>query len=227
MSRLALLAAAVLAAAAAPTARAESLDVDLSRLGPPDPQVWTTVYFLNTGGTLTPADASKLASEARQRFAILSTELALALSSAVLQPASTTGYAGFAVDLEVASMPVHSDPVGVATAGYSNKVWPTDTQPGALLMPSIHVRKALPFSFEVGGRLIYLPSSNAYAAQGEAQRAVKEGVDWVADVAFRGAYTQLFGVKGWNLSATDLDLMVSRRWAIMGVTSLRPYLVAR
>jgi len=226
MRRLALFAAAVLAVAAAPAARAEPLDVDLSRLGAPDPQIWTTVY--QRAGTALPAsDAATLAAQSRQRFALLSTELAMALSSAVLQPASTTGYSGFAVDLEVASMAVHPDPVGVGTAGFSSSVWPTNTQPTNLFMPSVHLRKALPFSLELGGRLIYLSSSNAYAAQGEAKWAVNEGFEWVPDVAFRAAYTQLFGVKAWNLSTTDLDFMISRRWAIQGVTSLTPYLVAR
>jgi hypothetical protein len=225
MRRLALYVAAVLAVSAAPAARAEPLDVDLSRLGAPDPQVWSSIY----GSAVAPAGTSytQLAADARHRFAILSAEMGMALSSAVLQPASTTGYTGFAVDLEVASMAVHPDPVGVATAGFSSSVWPTNTQPTNLYMPSVHLRKALPFSFELGGRLIYLSSSNAYAAQGEAKWAVNEGFEFVPDVAFRAAYTQLFGVRAWNLSTTDLDFMISRRWAIQGVTSLTPYLVAR
>ncbi len=169
-----------------------------------------------------------LANGARQRFAILSTELGMALSSAILHPASTTGHSGFAIDLEVASMQVHSDPVGVTTTGYTNQVWPTEsTEPTQLFMPSIHVRKAFPWSIEVGGRLIYLATSNAYAAQGEAKWAINEGFEYVPDFAVRGAYTRLFGVPEWNLSATEVDLMVSKRWAILGVTSLTPYLAAR
>src|SRR5690349_1328603 len=101
MRRLALLAAAVLAVAAAPSARAEPLDVDLSRLGAPDPAVWGSVY---SGRGVAPGDVNALARGARQRFAILSTEMALALSSAILQPASTTGHSGFAMDLEAATM---------------------------------------------------------------------------------------------------------------------------
>jgi hypothetical protein len=228
MRRLALLAATVLAVAAAPAARAEPLDVDLTRLGAPDPQIWSTIY---KGVAPAGTTYAQLATDSRQRFALLSTEVAMALSSAMLQPASTTGYSGFAVDLEIASMAVHPDPVGVGTAapahGFSSSVWPTNTQPTSLFMPSVHVRKALPFSFELGGRLIYLASSNAYAAQGEAKWAINEGFEWVPDVAFRAAYTQLFGVRAWNLSTTDLDFMISRRWAIQGVTSLTPYLAAR
>lgn len=223
MRRLALLAAATLAVAAAPAARAEPIDVDLSRLGAPDPAVWASI---NPGGS--PAFNAQLAQEARQRFALLSAELGLALSSAILHPASTTGYSGFAVDLEVATVQVHPDPIGVATAGVSNRPWAgASEQPTQLFLPSVHVRKGLPFSFEVGGRLVYLAMSNAFAGQGEAKWAINEGFEYVPDVAVRGAYTRLFGVKDWNLSTTELDLMISKRFGMMGVTSLTPYLVGR
>jgi hypothetical protein len=222
MSRLAL----VLAVAAARGARAEPLDVDLSRLGAPDPAVWSSVYQVSGLAPLPSYDP--LAREARQRFAILSTEVALALSSAILHPASTTGHSGFAVDLEVAGMQVHSDAIGTAPPGFTNQVWPTgSTQPSQLVMPSVHLRKALPFSLEFGGRLIYLAQSNAYAAQGEGKWALNEGFENLPDVALRASYTQLFNVKDWNLSATDLDFMISKRWAFMGVTTLTPYLAAR
>ncbi len=224
MRRLALLAAAVLAVAAAPAARAEPLDIDLSRLGAPDPSVWTSV---NPGGVANGYNAL-LARGARQRFALLSAEMGLALSSAILHPASTTGHSGFAVDLEVATMSVHPDPVGATTTGYANTPWATASSPPTqLYLPSVHVRKGLPFSFEVGGRFIYLAGSNAFAGQGELKWAIVEGFDYLPDVAVRGAYTRLFGVKDWSLSTTDVDVMVSKRFGLMGVTSLTPYVAAR
>jgi len=227
MRRLALLAAAVLAVAAAPSARAEPLDVDLSRLGAPDPGVWTAIYG-QRNVPITAGEADALAQASRQRFAILSTELAMALSSAVLQPASTTGHSGWAVDLEAASVAVHSDPVGVSTTGFTRSVWPTQsTEPSQLYMPSVHVRKSFPWSIEMGGRLIYLSSSNAYAAQAEGKWAVCEGFEAIPDFAVRGAYTHLFGVPEWSLSSTEVDLMISKRFAMMGVMSLTPYAAAR
>jgi hypothetical protein len=222
MRSLAFALAAVLALAAAPSARGEPLDVDLSKLGAPDPSVWTTLLG-------SPAGADAFASGSRQRFAILSTEMALALSSAVLHPASTTGHSGFAVDLEVASVAIHPGAVGIATpAPFTNRTWPTQTaDPGQLFLPSIHVRKALPFSLEFGGRVIYLAQSSYYAAQGEAKWALNEGLDYLPDVAVRAAYTRLFGHEDWNLQTTDLDLMVSKRWTLNGVTALTPYVVGR
>ncbi len=222
MRRLATLAAAVLAVSAAPVARADPLDLDLTRLGAPDPAVWTTL------GATGPGQAQLYATQSRQRFALLSAQMGMALSSAMLEPASTTGYSGFAVDLEVASAGVKIDPVGVATAGFGASAWPTEsTNPSSLLIPSIHVRKALPYSFEVGGRLLWVNQSNYYAAQGEAKWAVNEGFDFVPDVAVRAAYTRLFGVKDWNLSTTDLDVLLSMRFASRGVVSFTPYVAAR
>jgi hypothetical protein len=228
MRRLALL-AAILAVSAARPARAESNDVDLTRLGPPDPTVWTTI--LNANGAPT-TNAQLYAAQSKQRFATLSTNLALALSSAVLQTAATTGYSGFAFDLEVANADVGADPIGDSSAmkayGFTANVWPTaSSQPTSLLIPSIHVRKALPYSFEVGGRLLWVNSSNYYAAQGEAKWAINEGFEYVPDFAVRGAFTRLLGVKDWNLSSTDLDFLVSMRFAVKGVVSLTPYVAAR
>jgi hypothetical protein len=224
MRRLAFVLTAVLALAAAPSARAESLDIDLAKIGAPDANVWTALVS-GVPGTWDPAT---LARESRQRFAILSTEMALALSSAVLHPAATTGHSGFAMDLEVASVAVHGGPVGGATPpGFTNAVWPTSSDPGQLFLPSIHVRKALPFSLEFGGRLVYLADSSYYAGQGEVKWALHEGFDKWPDVAVRAAYTRLLGQKDWRLGTTDLDLMISKRWTLNGVTALTPYVVAR
>jgi hypothetical protein len=96
-----------------------------------------------------------------------------------------------------------------------------------LYLPSVHVRKGLPWSFELGGRMIYLAQSSYYAAQGEAKWALHEGFEKWPDLAVRVAYTRLFGHEDWKLGTTDLDLMISKRWGMRGVISLTPYLVGR
>jgi hypothetical protein len=205
---------AVALAALPAVVRSEPLDLDLALLGAPHAGVHAALG--------TPGDPAQNAADAKKRFAILSSEMALALSSAVLQPASTTGHAGFDFDLEAAYVGVHPITVG----GTSN--WPTRSMiPHELFAPSFHVRKALPFSFEVGGRMIYLSQSSYFAAQVEAKWALNEGFDYLPDLAVRGAWTQLFGQRDWNLGTGDLDLMVSKRWGVNAVTSFTPYLAAR
>lgn len=225
MRRLAPSLAAAALALAAPAARAEPFDFDLSRLGPPTPAAWEALGE-------TPAAAATLAGEARQRFGILSAETALAVSSLLLQPASTTGVSGFNFALEIGGTPVRADDVGTLAPtgfpGFSASPWATrSVKPGDLLVTGIHVRKALPFSVELGGRLLYLSKTSYFAAQGEAKVALNEGFDLVPDVAVRVAYTKLFGQRDWNLGIADLDFMVSKRFGVSAVTSFTPYLAAR
>jgi hypothetical protein len=222
------LAAATLLAAPALARAAEPLDLELSRLGAPDPAVWVALGA-------TPSDAEVLARDAKARFGLLSSELALALSSAVLQPASTTGHSGFDFALEVAQTQVHPQRFSGATTGAlppgwaaPESNWPTHAMtPHELSMAGFHVRKALPFSFEVGGRLLYLSQSSYFAGQLEGKWALNEGFDVLPDLAVRFAWTELFGQRDYNLGTGDLDLMVSKRWGVNAVTSFTPYLVAR
>ena len=215
------------------SAAAEPLDLDLARLGAPTEAVWTRLAEVHG---VTGIDAAALASEAKTRFAILSVETALALSSAILTPASTTGYSGFDMSLEAAYVAVHPQTVGSTSFGPPGSPpvfeprgpWQTRSlTPHELFMPSVHVRKALPFSFEVGGRMIYLSQSSYFGAQVEGKWALNEGFRVLPDLAVRAAHTQLFGQRDWNLGATDLDLMVSKRFGLNNVTSLTPYLAAR
>lgn len=222
LGRLApVLVAAVLALGAA-TAHAEPLDVNLARLGPPDRTVWINLGVADPQATI-------LANDAKRRFAILSNEVALAMSSAVLQPGSTTGHSGWDLAGEVGVAKVHGGASGNSPPlGFTNEVWPTNSvKPGSLLTTGIHVRKALPFSFEMGGRLTYLSQTSYFAAQGEAKWALNEGFDYFPDLAVRAAYTRLFGQREWNLDATDLDVLLSKRWGVSGVTSFTPYVAAR
>ncbi len=228
---LALLAAVlVLALAASPARAAEPLDLDITRLGPPSAYVWQLA-----DPTLTPVQAEALASDARLRFAMLSTELALALSSALLEPAATVGHSGFAFDVEAAYTQVHKGEVGSnvfpappAAADYPRNYWPTRTKtPTGLLVPSFHVRKALPYSLELGGRVLYLSQSSYFAAQITGKWAIQEGYAMIPDVAVLVAHTIFLGQKDLDLSSTDFTLLVSKRFGVNAALSLTPYLAAR
>ena len=219
LGRPAMSLAAALTLGAAAIARAEPLDVSLLKLGPPDPAV---------AQLLGAPDPAGLAADAKRRFAILSNDVALAMSSALLQPGSTTGHSGWDVALEGTYSTVHDAAIGTPQLGFGDRPWATNSvSPSSLLGSGIHVRKALPFSFEMGGRLTYLAMTSYVAAQGEAKWALNEGFDYFPDVAVRAAYTRLFGHIEWNLDTTDLDVLVSKRWGVSAVTSFTPYVAAR
>lgn len=219
MFRKLAVAIAVLLPAAA--AHAEPLDIDLGQLGAPEAAAWTAVGF---GG-----DAALAADDAKRRFGMLSSELALSLSSSLLTPGSTTGHSGFDVAMEGAYVGVHVDEVGTAagSAGgmtYPRNYWPTrGLTPHELFVPEIRIRKALPFSFELGARFKYVSQSALWAGQLETKWAFFEGDRNLPDFSLRVAYTRAGGVRNLNLGTTDFDFVVSKRWGLLGVVSLTPY----
>ncbi len=219
---LALVAIAASALRAAP-ARSEPLDASLLRLGIPDPGV---ACAIRTGGACAPAAVTaadyQAASDARQRFALFAAQLGLALDSFILAPANTIGHSGFEFAFEGAYAPATFD--SALFAGHSPF---KATPPSSFLLPAFHVRKALPYSFEVGGRAIYLNQSTEFATQVELKWAVNEGIDYAPDVAIRAVATRLFGVRDLDLGVYGLDAMVGKRFGIGGVMSLTPYGAAR
>jgi len=217
------LVALILAARAAP-ALADPLDLDLEKLGAPSTAVWDEIAT-RQGLTI---DSAALAASSRQRFALLSSQLGLALSSFILAPASTTGQLGYEIDLETAYAPVSSKPVGTQLAGLSAGAFPVRSAPPSyLLLPALHVRKSLPMSVELGGRAIYLNQSQLVAAQAEVKWAINEAWWYLPDFAVRGALTHLFGQRDLDLSTADLDVMVGRRFGVGGVMNLTPYAAFR
>lgn len=216
MRRSLALAAIAAAALRAAPARGEPLDVDLRRLGVPDAQVCASVACTSPGNEF------NAAAEARQRFALLATQLGLALDSFILAPANTIGHSGFEFTFEAAYAPATFDPA--LFAGYSPF---KGDPPTSFLLPSFHVRKALPYSFEVGARAIYLNQSTEFATQVELKWAVNEGIDYAPDVAVRAVATRLFGVRDLDLGVYGVDAMVSKRFGVGGVMSLTPYGAAR
>ena len=142
MSRTAVvrLAALLLAAWATP-ALADSQDLELWKLGSPR-------------STLGDGRPNPLFSpDAQERFRKLSLELGLALASTTGMPAETVGMSGFEFNFEWTMARVHADQqVG------DRYIWPvSDNKPNEWLqMPAFHVRKGFPFSTEVGARVQYL-----------------------------------------------------------------------
>ena len=230
MRRALVLPLAVLLAIPAAARATEPLDLDLYRLGAPTDGAWAPYG-------VTGANAAAAANDAKARFAALSVQTALALTSALLDTAATTGHSGFDVGLEGAYTGVDPAVIGqnvqVTTASgpatfAATGPWVTHSlRPYELFVPSIHVRKALPFSLELGGRAIYLSQSSYGAAAIEGKWALNEGMAALPDLAIHVAYTRLFGQKDWNLGATSFDVIVSKRFGVNGVAAIAPYAAAR
>jgi hypothetical protein len=207
MSRFAagLLAAAV-ALAAAPAA-ADVNDVHLWKLGSPRENL----------GDGTPNAA--YSPHAQARFEALATQLGLALTSVTGGPARTTGASGFAIDLQWSNVSLPGD----RTEG-DGPVWPVDEEgPTSLAMPSIHVRKGLPYSFEIGMRLSQIEQSEMLAATLEIRAAVVEGIASAPDVSVRVHAGRLLGARDLGLVAGGFDFTVSKEFPLFRTLRLAPY----
>lgn len=158
------------------------------------------------------ADGSNAAANAN--FRAFARVMGAAITSANLMPPETTGHSAWAInaELSVVSLP---DSVRVPTE--------KPDQPSTVLIPSFHVRKGLPFSLELGGRVGWVEKSSQVVATGEVKWAVNEGFTWLPDVGVRGHVTKLFGARDLSLTVMGLDIGVGKQFPLGGMVTLTPY----
>ncbi|GEN06395.1 hypothetical protein SAMN05443572_102492 [Myxococcus fulvus] len=158
-----------------------------------------------------PTTANSSANADFQAFARI---MGAAITSANLMPPETTGHSAWAInaELSVVSIP---DSVRIPTEN--------PEQPSTVLIPSFHVRKGLPFSLELGGRVGWVEKSSQVVATGEVKWAVNEGFTWLPDVGVRGHVTKLFGTRDLSLTVMGLDLGVGKQFPLGGMVTLTPY----
>lgn len=194
----------------ATTALADPNDFQVYRLGMPSPS--------NPG-----SNAS---------FTAFARELGAAITSSNLMAPGTLGHAGWNVALELStvSLSAAEDKGGYGfptDAPQSGFYMPTERQGfasrGPWLMPAIHIRKGLPFSFEVGVKAAWLDKSSMGAGTFEARWAVNEGFALLPDVCIRGYVTRLFNTRDFDLTAGGFDLSIGKRFAVGGMVTFTPY----
>ncbi len=151
---------------------------------------------------------------ANANFRVFTRELGAALTSVNLMPPSTLGYNGFTINSELSILNLHANQFIFPTEGALS---------GPLLVPSLHVRKGLPYSFELGARAGWIQKSNLAVATIELKWAINEGFANFPDVGLRGHLTRLFNARDFNLYATGLDVGIGKRFAIAGMMTLTPY----
>jgi hypothetical protein len=143
-------------------------------------------------------------------------ELAAGFTSVTLTPPNTLGSDGFAYNAELSVVDFRPN---------SQFIMPTEVKPysGPTLMPSLHVRKGLPWSLEVGFRLAYLDRSSVGVATGEVRCSLTEGYTALPTVTVRAFVTRPFNIPDLSLLAGGLDVTVGKRFAIGGMITLTPY----
>lgn len=154
--------------------------------------------------------------DANANFRVFANQLAGAVASFNMSPPETLGHSAFNIAFEYLVAKVDTDA----------KIWPTTTSAPSqyLLMPTLHLRKGLPFSFELGTKVTYLQTTRMAAATVEVKWALNEGFTYFPDVGLRGYGTHLFGSRDFNLTTAGGDAAIGHQFALGGMVTLTPYL---
>jgi hypothetical protein len=176
-------------------AYADRNDLRISQLGNPD------------------EGEANFSATANSDFQAFARAMSAVMTSANLTPPETLGHAGFNVSAELSVVALPS----------SIRIPMEQTQPGSVLVPSLHVRKGLPFSVEFGGRVGWVERSRMLATTGELKWAVNEGFTYLPDIGVRGHVTRLMGVKDLSLTAVGLDAGIGKQFPLGGMITLTPY----
>ncbi|MFQ5598054.1 MAG: hypothetical protein ACE5GK_08390 [Nitrospiria bacterium] len=134
-------------------------------------------------------------------FKDFSEEIGLAISYLPMSPAEPLGILGWDIGVELSAVDI------------DRGIWSqlaTDTPPGTVLFPKIHLQKGLPFSFDIGAIYSKVPSSNIEVIGGELKWAFISGNAALPAIAVRGSYTTLEGVDGLDLETVGADVSISK-----------------
>lgn len=192
------------------SALAEPYDLSIYQLGNPN-----QCSKQGADGSCLKAGTGYLPS-ANAHFRAFARRLAAALTSVNLAPPATLGHSGFAISAELSA-------VDFQKATTSMDLPTHEPIQGLVLLPSIHVRKGLPFSFEVGARAAWFERSRMGAATLELKWALNEGFAYTPDIAVRGHLTRLLNARDFELTTWGADVAIGKQFALGGMVGLTPY----
>lgn len=199
--------AACLGLIAPASAQANPWDISLRGLGRPD---------IDPGANL--------------RFRSLSSELALALAPRPMAPAETLGMNGFEFSISntLADISESADYwQGQPGAPILEGAQRGRQVPASLWTSTLHLRKGLPFSTEIGIQGTYLAFSELFFVGGEAKVALHESFfRWLPAVAARAAFGRLLGSSELDLFTVEADVLASHAFGVGGMMQLTPYIGA-
>lgn len=137
-------------------------------------------------------------------------------------PADTPGVAGFVFQVDRSF-----NDFDVKTDGESNP-WvlahKTGKPEASMGTTQIHVRKGLPFSFEVGTALTLLDDSDLMAVGVEGKWSLHEDIFWpLPDLAIHGGLNTILGSSDLVLTNLQIDALTSLPIGISSVVNLTPF----
>lgn len=159
------------------------------------------------------------AEEDIEAFETFSKQIGLVFTPTFLSPAETLGVAGFAVGFETKFSIVEDGAHWAALNGVAEG----ETEAPLFTLLQFHLRKGLPFSFELEGIVSWLTESEMAWIGGGIKWSLHEGFEYIPDISIRGYGGALTGAPDLNLANAGLDISLSYAFGIVGFFSLTPY----
>lgn len=151
-------------------------------------------------------------------FNALASDMGLVFSPRFLAPSETLGEAGFEFAAEVSFSVIDN------SAEHWTLAMQDRDPPAALTTTQIHIRKGLPFSFELGAIVGYLIDSEMFNLGMELKWTLNEGFYYLPDFSVRGTVNTVVGSSQLNLTTAGFDFSVSKAFGIVGLFNVTPYL---
>jgi hypothetical protein len=198
-----------------------------------------TMNIVAAGGCGTASAGFAQCAPDNQLFANLINELGGALAPPLLAPARTTGYNGLYIGYENTITGIngagdywHRGTIGNPPPGTGNQGTGTEqirtNMPNQLFVSHLHVRKGLPYGFELGTHVNWLHDSSMVSLGLDIRWALFEGfhsgIGYLPDFAVRGSVNTLVGNQQLYLTIVGIDAMISKPFSLGGVATLTPYL---
>ncbi len=159
---------------------------------------------------------------ANANFRSFARRLGAGVTAANLMPPETLGHSAFAITAEISGVGF----INAAGDGAMTQAeFPTTAQfRNPLWLPSIHIRKGLPFSFEIGARAAWLEKSRMGVGTLELKWALNEGFRYIPDIGVRAYVTKILNTRDFDVTTGGLDVGVGKQFALAGMVTLTPYL---
>jgi len=175
---------------------------------------------------------------ANGRFRLLSDDLGLAITPTPMHPGETLGRSGASMEIGLRVAQIHDSAsiegngsclaspdacrvwVNEGTAQGRSSQTPIDAY---FLIPTLQVRKGLPFSFEFETKFQYLTKSELFAATGGLRWSLNEGFAFLPDLSVGGQGTRLMGDRNLGITTAALDVTLSKSFGIGGLAAITPY----
>jgi hypothetical protein len=172
------------------------------------------------GSTATDGPRGCIAQPDNEGFLALAKSLGQVFAPMMFAPAETLGVAGFAVGIQAK--------VSMADKGNHwralNSATETTDSPPTFSMLQFHVRKGLPFSFEIDTTLSWLTDSELMWVGGGLKWSLLESLHaYIPDIAVRGFGGTVVGSPDLTLTTAGLDVAISKEIGAGGLMSFTPY----